>query len=67
MAAPAFKEVKEQKRTYYYHPDRSYTFDKVNKVAISKSTHRLETSDNKKFIVRDNWDVIELVMDEWSF
>lgn len=61
-----FREVKEQKRTYFY-PGRSYTFDKVNKVAISNSTHRVETSDGKKFIVNNGWDVIELEVDDWSF
>lgn len=61
-----FKEVGEQSRTYYY-PGRKYTFDKVNKVAISNTTHRLETADNKKYIVNQGWDVIELDVDHWSF
>lgn len=61
-----FKTVNEQTRTYKF-AGRSYTFDKVSRVAISTTTHRLETSDGKKYIVNGGWDVIELDVNEWSF
>lgn len=62
-----FKDVNEQTRTYHYPSGMKYKFENVVKVAISNSTHRLETFNGKKYIVRDGWDVIELDVAEWSF
>lgn len=69
MVELGFKEINppEKKRTYIY-PEGSYSIVNVSKVAIrSTGTHRLETTDGKKIIVRPGWLAIELEMDAWTF
>lgn len=61
-----FTEVNEQSRTYHF-ADGKFKVDKVVRIAIPGTTHRLETADGKKFIVRCGWHAIEVDVAEWSF
>jgi hypothetical protein len=61
-----FKDIQEQKRTYHF-SDGKLVIENVVKFAMPGSTHRLETADGRKFIVKNNWQAIELDVPEWSF
>lgn len=61
-----FKEVMEQVRTYHF-SDGSFRIDGVVRIAVPGRSHRIETSDGRKFIVRCGWHAIELEVDEWTF
>lgn len=59
-------EVQEQSRVYHF-ADGTFRVDKVVRIAIPGTTHRLETSDGRKFIVRCGWHAIEIIGAEgWS-
>jgi hypothetical protein len=61
-----FKQVNEQRRTYYY-PQGEMVIDDVVKLAVPGSTHRLETKDGRKLIMNSNWMAIKLDVEDWSF
>lgn len=61
-----FNEVEEQSRTYIF-PDGIFKIERVTRVAVSSSTHRIETADGKKFIVSGGWHAIQLDVPNWSF
>lgn len=62
-----WKRVREQTRIYHFPDGGSFRIERVVRIAIPGTTHRLETKDGRKFIVRCGWMAIELVMKEWSF
>ncbi len=58
----------ERKRTYHFPNNETITFENVSAVCARPSgTHRLETTDGKKYIVRAGWLAVELDMDAWTF
>ena len=57
----------EESRTYRFPDGSTVKVDKVARVCVRPSgTHRLETQDGRKFIVREGWNAIEIVAKEWS-
>lgn len=57
----------ERKRTYHF-PNCTFTAENVVAVCVRPSgTHRLETSDGKKYIVSVGWVAVELDVDDWTF
>lgn len=57
----------ERKRTYYFPSGQTVTLVNVTALCVSASgTHRLETADGMKWIVRTGWLGIELDMDNWT-
>lgn len=65
MSEIVFKDVQEQARTYHF-PDGKLRIERVVRIAIPGTTHRLETADGKKYIVRCGWHAIELEMEGWT-
>lgn len=55
----------EQTRTYHF-PDASITVERVIRFAVSSTTHRLETSDGKKWIIPNGFVAIEVEATRWS-
>ena len=60
-----FTEVRKHDRVYHF-SDGAFRISGVVRYAIPNRSHRLETEDGRKFIVRCGWHAIELVMDEWT-
>lgn len=56
-----FREVKEQKRIYHFGYGRSFEVDNIIRIANSKTTHRLETADGRRFIIPKTFLSIEIV------
>lgn len=57
----------ERKRIYHF-PAGTIAVENVIAVCVRPSgTHRLETSDGRKYIVPAGWLAIELDMDVWTF
>lgn len=62
-----WQDVNEQGRVYMF-PNGNMTIANVIRVAVSKTTHRLETADGRKFIVPQGWLSVEIITDgDWSF
>jgi hypothetical protein len=60
-----FTEVRKQNRTYHF-ADGSFRIDNVVRFAIPGRSHRIETDDGRKFIVRCGWHANEIEVDEWT-
>lgn len=58
--------VGEKSRTYRYANGETFTVERVSRVAVRPTNHRLETADGKKFIVRGGYVAIELDTEVWS-
>lgn len=57
----------ELRRTYHYGDGSGFTIDNVTKLCVRPSgSHRLEVQDGRKYIVRPDWHVLEIVAKEWS-
>lgn len=57
----------ERKRTYHYSDGSNFAVANVERIYVRPSgTHRLETSDGRKWIVVPGWVAIELDVDEWT-
>lgn len=57
----------ERRRTYHFGSDK-IVIENVTAICVRPSgTHRLETSDGKKWIVDGTWDAIELDVPAWTF
>lgn len=61
-----WQECEEQTRVYMF-PSGKMTIANVTRVAVSNTTHRLETSDGRKFIIPSGWLAIEIMAADWSF
>jgi hypothetical protein len=66
MSDLVFKDVREQARIYHF-PTGPFRVEHVVKVAVSASTHQLETTDGRKYIIPNGWHAIEIGVDKWSF
>ncbi len=57
----------ERRRTYHF-PGGKISVENVTAICVRPSgTHRLETSDGKKYIIPAGWMAVELDMDAWTF
>jgi len=57
----------ERRRTYHFPDGSTRTFTDVTHLGVSPSgTHRLETADGHKHIVRNTWTSITIDVDAWS-
>jgi hypothetical protein len=65
----SFTELNPVERSRTYHFDDGITFrvDGVKRLLVRPSgTHRLETTDGRKFVVPVGWLAIELDVDAWT-
>jgi hypothetical protein len=57
----------EQSRRYHFAGGATFTVPNVARIAVRPSgTHRLETTDGKKYIIPGEWIAIEVVAEKWS-
>lgn len=63
-----FQDIEdEERRIYYFSGGEQFVIEDVTRLAVMPSgDHRLETVDGTKFIVKGNWNVIEIESDKWS-
>lgn len=66
-----WNDVEKQSRTYLFpsHEGQksAVTINNVVKVAVSNTTHRLETTNGSKYIIPNGWIAIRINAKEWSF
>ena len=66
-----WNDVEKQSRTYLFPSPEgqksTVTINNVVKVAISNTTHRLETTNGNKYIIPNGWIAIRIRAKEWSF
>jgi hypothetical protein len=60
-----WQDVAEQTRIYHF-GNGTIRIPGVVRFAVVNSTHRLETSDGRKFIIPPGWMAIELDAENWS-
>jgi hypothetical protein len=68
MEKPEFITVKKQNRVYEYPKGDKIEVNGVISINVSKSgTHRLNTDDGKKHLIKPGWLHIEFDAEEWTF
>lgn len=61
-------ETTETSRTYHYlTAGKSLQIDKVRRIEVlPDGTHRIETEDGHKVVIRPTWDSVQVVDGDWT-
>lgn len=62
-----FKEIEDEESRIYLFPEGDIQIDGVVRLAVTKSTHRLECANGDKVIIPNRWIGIEIKAPHWSF
>ena len=61
-----WNEVEEQTRTYLFSNKATVTLRNIVRIAVSDTTHRLESKDGSKYIIPNGWIAIKIDAKKWS-